>query len=341
LFSCSRTESLKRKSNKLNFYECNFGNGFTSLLTNPTTNYANPGTYTIQLIATTIHGCKDTATMQFTVYPTPEAAFTLPDDSACVGEVLTYISQSNFADSVVWIFGDGTTGLGDVVTHAYTAIGTYTVTIMAYGAGGCGDTLTINTGIQVFPTPTAGFDWINLQNPDPLSGTVEFTNTSSGAISYEWQFGNGQSSDEENPTHRYRQIGSFLTTLYATNEYGCTDSITQEVIVEYFKGLHIPNAMYPGHNTFEVANFIPKGVGLKAYQIWVYDAWGNLMWYSDKIDADGRPTEYWDGTFDGKILPQDVYVWKVEAIFTDETSWKGKEYPNGKYSSSGTLTIIR
>ena len=111
--------------------------------------------------------------------------------------------------------------------------------------------------------------------------------------------------------------------------------------VEYFKGLHIPNAMYPGHNSFEVANFIPKGVGLKAYQIWVYDAWGNLMWYSDKIDADGRPTEYWDGTFEGKILPQDAYVWKVEAIFTDETSWQGKEYPNGIYRASGTLTIIR
>lgn len=322
-------------------YEWNFGNGFTSLLTNPTTNYANPGTYTIQLIATTIHGCKDTATMPFTVYPTPEAAFTLPNDSACVGELLSFISQSNFADSIVWIFGDGTTGLGSTVTHAYMAVGTYTVTIMAYGAGGCGDTLTINTGIQVFPTPTAGFDWINLQNPDPLSGTVEFTNTSLGAISYEWQFGNGQSSDEENPTHRFRQIGSFFTTLYATNEFGCTDSITQEVIVEYFKGLHIPNAMYPGHNSFEVANFIPKGVGLKAFQIWVYDAWGNLMWYSDKIDADGRPTEYWDGTFEGKILPQDAYVWKVEAIFTDETSWQGKEYPNGMYRAAGTLTILR
>jgi len=322
-------------------YEWNFGNGFTSTLTNITTNYANTGTYTIQLIATSIHGCKDTATMPFTVYPTPEAAFILPDDTACVGQVLTYISQSNFADSIVWIFGDGTTGLGDVVTHAYTAVGSYTVTIMAYGAGGCGDTLSINTGIQVFPTPTAGFVWFNLQNPDPLSGTVEFTNTSSGAISYEWQFGNGQSSDEENPTHRFRQIGSFYTTLYATNEYGCTDSLTKEIIIEYFKGLYVPNAMYIGHNSFEVANFIPKGVGLKIYQIWVYDTWGNLMWYSDKIDADGRPTEYWDGTFEGKILPQDAYVWKVKALFTDDTSWQGKEYPNGIYRASGTLTIIR
>ncbi|CAG5084361.1 PKD domain-containing protein [Parvicella tangerina] len=322
-------------------YSWDFGDGNTSPLNNPANVYQNPGTYTIELTATSIHGCLDVATMDFTVYPLPEAAFTLPTDTACVGELLSFESLGDYADSVVWDFGNGDVLTGDSVIYNYPAVGNYSVTIMAYGAGGCGDTLTVNGAIVVNPSPTADFTYVNVQNPDPLSGTVEFTNLSQGAVTYDWMFGNGETSEEENPIHRFRQIGEFNTTLISTNEYGCSDTITQLVLVEYFKGLHVPNALYPAHPDYEVSHFIPKGVGLQAYHIWIYDAWGNKIWESTELDEDGRPTEGWDGTFEGEPMPQDAYVWKVEAIFTDQTAWQGKEYPNGRYAASGTVTLIR
>ena len=129
--------------------------------------------------------------------------------------------------------------------------------------------------------------------------------------------------------------------MISTNEFGCSDTSNQIVLVEYFKGLHVPNALYPAHPDFEVSHFVPKGVGLQSFHIWIYDAWGNKIWESTELDADGRPTGAWDGTFEGTPMPQDAYVWKVEAIFTDQTAWLGKEYPNGRYAASGTVTLIR
>jgi large repetitive protein len=322
-------------------YAWDLGNGNTSTLTSPTSTYATPGTYTIQLIATNIYGCADTTSQDFNVYQVPTANFTLPEDTVCVGEPVVFNSTSSFADSVVWNFGDGNTYNGTSVNYSFENSGIYPITIIAYGDGGCTDTVTMNTPIVVHPTPTAGFDFVNIQNPDPLSGTVEFTNTSTGATSWYWDFGNGDTSTFENPIERYNSFGDFDVTLIAINQFGCADTTNQTVGVDFFYGLFIPNALSPGSGDFEVSNFIPKGVGLKSFELLIYDDWGNLIWQTTALDADGRPTEYWDGTFNGEPVQQDAYVWKATATFLNERVWEGKEYPNGKKKRSGTVTVIR
>lgn len=322
-------------------YAWTFGNGNSSSLTNPTAVYSTPGTYTIQLTASNAYGCTSVHTETVTVYPTPSAALTISEDTICVGETITFTSQSSFADSVVWLTGDGNQLTGSQVTYQYGTAGTYDITVIAYGAGGCGDTLTLFSGVVVHPTPIAGFDYVNIQNPDPLSGTVEFTNTSIGADSYVWNFGNGVTSTEVNPIERYNAYGDFGASLIAINQFGCADTLEQLVIVDFFNGLFVPNAIYPGHPDFGVANFLPKGVGLATYEILIYDDWGNLIWESTALDADGRPTGSWDGKFNGEPVQQDAYVWKVSATFLDTKIWKGKEYPGGKFKKSGTVTVIR
>lgn len=322
-------------------YSWDFGNGMNSNLTNPTTTYQSAGNYTIELTATNQYGCVDVYTQQVTIYPTPEAAFNLPTNIACENDVLVFSSASNFADSIVWIFGNGATATGPTVEYTYLNSGTYNVTIMAYGAGGCGDTLTIATPITVNPDPTANFSYVNVQIPDPVSGTVEFTNLSTGANQYEWQFGNGGTSTDLNPIHRYQSYGDFEALLIATNSFGCVDSIYKTVTVTFFNGLFLPNAMYPDHSDFEVSHFVPKGVGLKTLLVQIYDDWGNLIWESNALDVNGRPTEAWDGTYKGQPVQQDAYVWKVIATFLDESVWEGKEYSDGIYRQAGTVTVIR
>jgi PKD repeat protein len=322
-------------------YAWDLGNGATSTLNSPTGVYATPGTYSIQLIVTSIYGCKDTTSQDLNVYQAPTANFTLPEDTVCVGEPVAFNSTSSFADSVVWDFGNGTTYNGTSVNYAFNNSGIFPITIIAYGAGGCSDTLTVNTPIVVHPTPTAGFDFVNIQNPDPLSGTVEFTNTSVGATTYFWEFGNGDTSTFVNPIERYNSFGDFDVILIAVNQFGCADTTQQTVGVDFFYGLFIPNALSPGSGDFEVSNFIPKGVGLKTFELLIYDDWGNLIWQTTALDADGRPTEFWDGTFNGEPVQQDAYVWKASATFLNERVWEGKEYPNGKKKRSGTVTVIR
>lgn len=322
-------------------YAWDFGDGAQSTLTNPLHTYQNPGDYTIALVATNQYGCISSTSQTVTIYPTPEAAFNLPTDVVCENDVLVFQSNSNFADSIVWNFGNGQQLVGNTVQFEYPNSGVFNVTIMAYGAGGCGDTLTVAVPITVHPKPTADFSYVNVQIPDPVSGTVEFTNLSTDADTYLWEFGNGESSTEVNPIHRFNSYGEFQTLLIATNSFGCVDSFYQAIRVTFFNGLYLPNAMYPGHSDYEVSHFVPKGVGLKEYLVQIYDDWGNLIWQSNALDINGRPTEGWDGTYKGQPVQQDAYVWKVVARFLDESVWEGKEYENGVYKRAGTVTVIR
>lgn len=320
-------------------YAWNFGNGQTSALTGPSTFYNTQGTYNIQLTTSTPFGCLDSHTESVTIYPTPSALFTISKDTICLGETITLSSLSTFATSITWIMGDGNELTGNSISYTYGTEGVYNISAIAYGAGGCSDTLTIFAGVVVHPKPLAGFDYYNVE--PPLSGTVQFTNTSIGANYFTWDFGNGSTSHEMNPAERYPGYHDYLASLIAFNQFGCSDTIEQIVIVQFFSGLHVPNAIYPGHPEFGVANFLPKGVNLATYEVLIYDDWGNLIWQSTALDSDGRPTESWNGTYNGEPVQQDAYVWKISATFKNTKSWRGKEYDDGKFRKSGTVTVIR
>lgn len=319
-------------------YNWNFGNGLTSTLTNPSSTYQQVGDYVVSLVATSIHGCVDSIHKTVSSYQMPTASFGLPTDSLCQGNPIDLQAVSQFADSLSWYLGNGVVLTGNPINYNYQASGTYHIVLIAYGDGGCNDTVAANSTITILPQPTANFDY---ENPEPLDGTVVFTNLSSLADSYQWNFGNGNHSTEENPVETYEGDGEYTVTLIANTLYGCSDTVVKPITVDFFFGLHIPNAMNPGHSDFEVANFIPKGVGLKTFELLLYDDWGNLIWSTTALDENGRPTEYWDGTYRGEPVQQDAYVWKATATFRNEQIWEGKEYPKGRIKRSGTVTVIR
>lgn len=321
-------------------YYWDFGNGQSSVLNEPAVTYVAPGTYTISLIAETQFGCTDTSYFDYVVHPTPVASFSVPSDTSCELYAIPFTNTSQFGTSYLWSFGDGSFSTAETPVHEYSDSGLYSVTLIVTGAGNCSDTLSLPNLLTIFPSPAADFSWFNVQHVDPASGTVEFTNLSTGAISYQWDFGNGQQSAEMNPVHRFRQYGLFYTSLVAVNEYGCTDTVVKEINVDFFNGLFMPNAMYPGHPDFSVSHFIPAGVGLKTFHVSVYDDWGNLLWECSEL-SDTRPACAWDGTYNGVPVPQDAYVWKVEAVFLDESVWEGQLFPNGLYRMAGTVTVIR
>ena len=202
-------------------YQWNFGDGGTSTQTNPSHTYTTPGTYTLQLIVTNVNGCRDTMRVSnAVVIGSSQSSFTIPS-TACVNTGIPINNTSTTAVSTSWDFGDGTFSTAVNPVKSYTAPGNYTVKLVN-NFGLCSDSLSQN--IEILTAPSAAF------NANPLSScqvplTVNFNNTSNGATSYTWDFGDGTTSTQVLPTHSYTSEGTYSVTLIASNSAGCSDTI--------------------------------------------------------------------------------------------------------------------
>ncbi|MBN1955417.1 MAG: PKD domain-containing protein [Anaerolineae bacterium] len=104
-------------------------------------------------------------------------------------------------------------------THLYAAAGVYTVTLEVCNVAGC-DSATDT--FEVLPLPAASFDYA------ATDLTVVFTNTSSNADIYLWEFGDGMTSTLESPSYTYAASGTYTVTLTAGNV--CGDDMASEAI---------------------------------------------------------------------------------------------------------------
>ena len=210
-----------------------FGDGNGSTEANPIHTYTAEGIYTVTLTVTGPSGedttiCQDCITV---TTPAPVAAFDLDPDSGTYDLTVNFTDLSSGPiDSWLWDFGDGNTSTDQNPTHLYTEEGLYSITLQVEGPGGS-DTLICDSCVTVTaPPPVAGFD------ADPTTGirdlAVQFTDSSSGPITgWAWDFGDGNSSDQQNPQHIYTLAGTYTVTLTVTGPGGsdslsCTDCIT-------------------------------------------------------------------------------------------------------------------
>lgn len=186
-------------------YLWDLGDGQTSTALSPAHTYASVGTYNVCLIATSACG-SDTTCQTITVScPTPVAAFT----TSSTGTTVQFTNQTPApVNAWSWTFGDGGSSTQQNPAHTYAAQGTYQVCLIT--SGPCGSD-TVCQQIVVCILPNTSF----LQNATGLS--VNFTNLTSGATSFQWIFGDGQTSSLQNPTHTYPQAGAYTVCLVASN----------------------------------------------------------------------------------------------------------------------------
>jgi len=147
-----------------------------------------------------------------------------------------------------WTFGDGGTSTLQNPSHQYTSAGTYNVTLTVTGPGGS-DGETKNGYITVSPciAPTAGFTGSPTSGDYPLA--VSFTNQSTGATSYSWNFGDGGTSTATNPSHTYTAAGTFTVTLTATNSCGSDQEVKTNYITVTTPPCDPPVANFSGSPT--------------------------------------------------------------------------------------------
>ena len=189
------------------------------------------GSVTLVLTSTYNKGCapvNDTITLNFKA--SPDANFVT--NNVCSKKTATFTDNSTPSGSITgwfWDFGDNTNDNTNNTTHTYVNPGTYTVSHVVYGTNGCNDT--IRKPIEIYFLPQALF----YNNTSCVGNTTQFVDSSktvSGSIvSWQWNFGDSQSSLIQNPQHSFSSTNTFTVSLIATSSFGCKDTIRKVVTV--------------------------------------------------------------------------------------------------------------
>lgn len=215
-------------------YLWTFGDGGTSTVQNPLHTYSAPGAYSVALAVTSSNGCTDTLhKASFINIQNINTSFTAID-SVCVKSPVNFSNSSTPSpQGSAWDFGDGTTSATLSPVKTFTALGTYTVRLVNTYTY-CSDSA--SKTIKVFPRPVSAFTGANtFQCKPPL--TVNFTDASTSAVSWQWNFGDGNTSTQQSPSHTYNAYGNYTVTLIVTNANGCTDTLSQPSFVRIQKPL--------------------------------------------------------------------------------------------------------
>ncbi len=315
-------------------YSWNYGDGNTSTETSPSHTYADPGIYEATLTAQTAE-CIDSISHQITITPaSPVADFTQPV-SDCAPLTIEFENLSQYSNSFIWDFGNGSQSYKESPTFTYYESGTYAVKLIVYGPGGS-DNITRLVTVQQTPNAYANvaptFVFVN-------DIPVKCFNLTSDTInpSYLWDFGDDNSSNEIEPTHIYQEPGRYDIILTVTNDNACSNSYTFSYVdVEPAGEIIFPNVFRPnpagpsggkyrpGQDNNEI--FFP-GVydQVVEYELTIFNRWGEQIFISKDVNIG------WDGYINNKLAEQGVYIWKVHG-----------KYANGKtFNHAGDITLLR
>lgn len=319
----------------INSWAWNFGNGSPINNTqHPAYTYNATGIYNVTLIVSSNFGCKDTITKPLIIQPAPIANFIATDTTGCKNHCANFFDASIAGLSPIttwqWNFGDGNSANTQNTSNCYASSGYYTVTLIVTNAVGCSDTISKINLINIFPTPTADFSYAP-QYITSLYSLVDFTDqSSSDAVTWQWNFGDpldSIGSTLQNPSYDYPAAGNYCIQLIVMNNYKCYDTTTKciDIIPEFT--FYIPNAFTPGDSEGLNDTFNGVGTNIKTYNMWIYDRWGNMIFYTDDLNKG------WDGRANGgkDIAQIDVYVYKVVLY----------DFGDNKHTYRGTVTIVR
>ena len=252
----------------------------------------------------------DTATV--TVNPLAVSSMVTLDTAGCAAFTATFNGISDIGISYSWNFGDGSPDqIGEPVSHTYPIAGTYDVTLTVTTAFGCTSSITTNSFIDVYPSPTAAFSTSPLEVTQ-TAPEVTFTDMSSGATEWDWDFDspNGIYTDTlQNPMYSYSDTGTYIIQLVVTNAFGCTDTAYNEIYVIPEYAIYVPNAFTPNNNDGLNQTFLPMGVGIDPdnFEMLIFDRWGDVIFKTTDVNKG------WDGRANNgdKVAQIDTYVWKI------------------------------
>lgn len=187
---------------------------------NPTHTYTSAGTYQVTLQAFNPAGYDSIVQADYiTAAVTPVANFSSNVTEGAIPLSVYFTDLSlNSPTSWFWDFGDGTNSTDQNPTHVYASAGIYTVSLNASNAGGSNVSTQLSY-ITAYTVPVANFSANVTEGAVQMS--VNFTDLSANTpTSWSWDFGDGNTSTDQSPTHTYMSAGTYNVSLNATNLAG-------------------------------------------------------------------------------------------------------------------------
>ncbi|MFK7920581.1 MAG: PKD domain-containing protein [Bacteroidia bacterium] len=211
-----------------------FGDGNTSNQANPLHTYTTPGSFPVSISVTDMDGCTDSTQLNNAILVSePTADFVSPSPIDCPGVPISFNNLSAGINlSYAWDFGDGGTSNQSNPSHVYANNGVYTIALTVTDVNGCMHTETKLNYVTIADL-VAGFtaDTTSASCPPLL---VNFTSSSSlnGNNTYQWDFGDGTTSTQLNPSHIYAIPGTFDVSLIITTGSGCADTVLAPSLID-------------------------------------------------------------------------------------------------------------
>lgn len=201
--------------------------------------YTEAKDYTIEVTAdkTSADGCGNSEELylDFSVYEPPVAGFAFTPAEACAGNTVTFTDQSNGKNrnitSWLWDFGDGITATEQNPAHTFAGPGVYTVSLTVTNESNCYPSATKQT-VTIVKQPEAKFSSSALACINqPVTFTDQSVTVQGTIIKWLWDFGNGITSEEQNPVNNYTDTGSYVVKLVVETDKGCTAEWSQNLII--------------------------------------------------------------------------------------------------------------
>lgn len=290
---------------------------------NPDFILPDEGTNDVTLIVTSDNGCADTVTVPVFTYFLPEVSFLSP--APCLNGGTQFFDESTVeggeAIAWEWDFGDGNNSDDQDPLYQFDEANDFDVTLIVFTDQGCSDTLTQN--IEVYPGPNADF----LADPDNayVFEGINFTDLTESdfpLVFWEWMFGDGNFSEDQNTTHDYEEGGDYEVVLVVEDENGCLDTTSQ--IVNIYLPPKVPSGFSPNGDNQNDLLYVYGGP-YETLEFKIYNNWGEVIFETNDASIG------WDGTYKDEDQPVGVYVWTVRATTTD----------GAQHDISGDTSLIR
>lgn len=274
----------------------------------------------------------DTVKVSVRITENPIIAFSSDVVKGCFPLDVEFLNESisNQNSVVEWNLGDGTILPNpSIVNHTYTGIDCFDVTLTITADNLCTTTKTVSDMICVDPLPIASFNF-NPQQVFSIDPTTNFENTSILNNQNFWNFDDGSTSQEVNPTHQFPigQVGNYNVELIVVSDQGCRDTTYRIVVVKDQLLFYVPNTFTPDgdeHNNI----FLPimtAGFSPATYEFYIYNRWGETVFESKDISVG------WDGTYGGSMVQNGLYTWVIR--FKDDDN-------DEKFQFAGHVNLMR
>ena len=285
--------------------------------TTQTINATTTGDYTVNVVSPA--GCDYSDEISLINSQAPTLAFSTPNNSSCPPASFTLNDESIPIESdpiVAWNWQvNGNNYNNPTTSIGLQNSGSYAVTLEVTTELGCVETLTIDDYLNVFSAPTPEF----ITEPAELSKcdkTIELINLSSDYDSLSWDFGDGITINEDTVnSYTYSEVSDYTIALTTINDIGCESTFYKQITPTTSIPFFAPNAFTPDSDALNEV-YIPLLGCHKNFEFWVFNRWGENIFYSNDINNG------WDGTYKNQLSPIGIYSWKARYDGTKDNQVK-------------------